>query len=97
MGKKVERRRYTDEFKAEALVLAERVGFPAARKKLGISAQTLHGFSKQRLGGDGSGVSTPKLSEIEAENRRLRLALAEAQMERDILKKATAYFAKHAK
>jgi transposase len=32
---------------------------------------------------------------LEAENATLRRALAEAQQERDILKKATAFFAKH--
>ena len=33
-------------------------------------------------------------AELEVENARLRKDLAEARMERDILKKATAYFAK---
>jgi transposase len=32
--------------------------------------------------------------ELAAENKRLRKELAEARMERDILKKATAYFAR---
>jgi len=34
------------------------------------------------------------VSELEAENARLRKELSEARLERDILKKATAYFAK---
>ena len=34
------------------------------------------------------------VSELEAENSRLRKELAEARQERDILKKATAYFAR---
>ena len=33
-------------------------------------------------------------AELAAENKQLRKALAEARMERDILKKATAYFAR---
>ena len=33
-------------------------------------------------------------SDLEAENTRLRKELAETRMERDILKKATAYFAR---
>ena len=39
-------------------------------------------------------MKTRTVSEIEAENSRLRRENAELRMERDILKKATAYFAK---
>lgn len=44
------------------------------------------------------GVSThnPDLAALEAENKRLRKSLAVAEMERKILKKAAAYFAKDA-
>ena len=62
-------------------------------KSLGMSAPTLHCWVKQSR--TGTGVFTPKecleekahMREIEAENRRLKI-------ENEILKKATAYFAK---
>jgi transposase-like protein len=45
--------------------------------------------------GGGSGKPGERsMAELTAENARLRKELAEARMEREILKKATAYFAK---
>lgn len=37
---------------------------------------------------------SPSMSDIMAENRRLRKELTQAKMEKEILKKAAAYFAK---
>ena len=91
--------RYTREFKEEAvrMVLAEGVSKAEAARRLHIPKQTLRywlnkkqdtGKVNIRPGGYASG------NRLEAENARLRHELAEAKMERDILKKATAYFAK---
>lgn len=91
MGK----RKYTSEFResAVALVLKEGRTVKQAAADLGMPENTLNVWVSQSR--NGKGVFTPpaqvdlaaKVRELEAENRRLRL-------ERDILKKATAFFAK---
>lgn len=85
---------YTEEFKSEALNLYDSgIGLAAAARKLGLADQTLHGWIKKRLQGKAMRATAPTLSAEQLEIRQLKAALAQAQMERDILKKATAYFA----
>lgn len=89
------RARYTLEFKLEAVRLVKGgQSLAAVSKILGIAGQSLYNWVKAeregRLGAaGGKPVSTEQmeLARLRAENARLR-------MERDILKKATAYFAK---
>ena len=89
------RARYTLEFKLEALRLAKTgQNIAATAKILGLLEQTLHNLIRAeqqgRLGGPGSKSVSPEQMEI----ARLRAELARVKMERDILGKATAYFAK---
>ena len=97
MTKKV--RTYCDEFKAEAVKkIADNNGnISATAKQLGIAMQTLSNW--QNKANEGKLVGTkqydPELMAIIEENKRLKRDLKVAQEERDILKKATAYFAKH--
>lgn len=88
------RRRYTAEFKAEAVRLVAGGGKPLAQiaRELGINEQTLHSWKKQAQAMDGSGV-VPDHFVQEEEIRRLKRELARVTEERDILKKATAFFA----
>jgi transposase len=88
------RRRYTAEFKAEAVRLLAASGKPAAQiaRELGINEQTLHSWQQKARAADGAGVVPNRLT-VEEENRRLRRENARLKEERDILKKATAYFA----
>lgn len=88
------RRRYTAEFKAEAVRLLAASGKPAAQiaRELGINEQTLHSWKQKARAADGAGVVPDRLT-VEEENRRLRRENARLREERDILKKATAYFA----
>lgn len=88
------RRRYTAEFKAEAVRLVATSGKPLAQiaRELGINEQTLHNWKKQAATRDGLGVEPDRFA-LEEENRRLRRENARLQEERDILKKATAFFA----
>ncbi len=44
-----------------------------------------------------AGVTRKPVTELEAENSQLKRALAEMKLERDLLKKATAYFAKESR
>jgi transposase len=90
------RRTFTREFKAEAvkLVTDQRLSFTEAARKLGITdgllrkwRQTLEAEAERAF--PGHGHRTPadeELHRLRAENKRLRA-------ERDILKKATAWFA----
>ena len=90
------RKIYTAEFKQEAVNLAlhEDYTMKKAAKQLGISPKTLENWVAKFRNADGQPTNVTKQLDLEAENRRLRKELREAQMERDILKKATAYFAK---
>jgi transposase len=106
MGKKglVRYRRYTEEFKVEAVRLAESVGGTAAAKRLGIPDGSLRNWIERSRGGRvdvperrvvGGGKRT--LAEAEAENERLRRELESTQLDLEIVKKAAAYFAKESR
>lgn len=88
------RARYTLEFKLEAVRMV-RTGqsMAAVAKILDIRVQTLHNWVKADAAGklNGAGV---KVSPEQMEIARLRAELARVKIERDILEKATAYFAK---
>lgn len=93
MSKKVvsKRARYSEEFKAEALQLMERVGAKAATEKLGLRDGQLYAWKAAKRKQMAS-------SEVEQEQQqeiaRLKRRLAEQEEELAILKKAAAYFAK---
>jgi transposase len=89
------RRSFTDEFKAGAvrLVLDEGKTVSQVARDLDLTQSALGGWVKQaRADRDGgkSGLTT----EEKAELARLRKEVRELRMERDILKKAAAFFAK---
>jgi transposase len=88
------RRRFTAEFKAEAVRLVAGGGKPLAQiaRELGINEQVLRHWKKQAQADNGNGVRPEHFAQDE-ENRRLRRELARVTEERDILKKATAFFA----
>ena len=93
------RRTYTREFKAEAVRLATEQGYSIAEaaRSLGIHATLLRSW-KQALEAQrdqavpGRGLLPP----FEEEMRRLRAENQRLRAERDILKKATALFAREA-
>jgi len=94
--RKIPRGAYTLEYKQEAVRLVQsgrRVS--EAARSLGISEQTLSNWIKAdqagRLNGSARGST---LTTEQMEIRRLRAELAQVKMERDILGKATAFFAK---
>jgi len=94
-------RRYTDEFKLEALRLAETVGINQAAKRLGMPASSLGNWIRLKRAGRLPAVplATPMKgspAELEAENSRLRRELANAKLDLEIVKKA-AYFAKESR
>jgi len=94
------RKKYTKEFKQQAVALARRsdVGFRRAAADLGINESMLRDWDKKLIqqGSEafrGNGVRTEqdaRIASLERENRTLR-------EERDILKKATEFFVKERK
>lgn len=101
---KLPRRQYTEEFKVEAIRLAGSVGGHEAARRLGVLVATLGNWKRpQRAAGPAvrdavqSAAVLPMcrpVSELEAENSRLHRKLADAKLDVEILRKATAYFAK---
>jgi len=85
---------YTSEYKESAVKLALESDQPiaATARELGVNVNTLHTWIGK--------YSTPKQptdrtdEHIYDENKRLKKELARVTQERDLLKKATAYFAK---
>lgn len=98
--KGIPKRDYTDEFKAEAICLAESVGINESARRLGVPTATIGNWARRaRKEGVNSSTDAQNLprrpvSEPEAENSRLRKELASAKLDIEILKKATAYFAR---
>ena len=93
---KSKRVQYTLEFKQEAVRLVESGQSPAsAARTLGVVEQTLGNWVKAHRAGRLQGASgRPQVSAEGMEISRLRAELARVTMERDILGKATAFFAK---
>lgn len=89
------RRRFSQEFKVSAVRLVTEQGYSPAQaaKNLGVDPASLHAWLKKftpapedaKLGSQGA---------VQAELRQLREEVRRLTMERDILKKATAFFAK---
>ncbi len=90
------RRRYNDEFKRDAvrLVVEEGYSFKAASEAVGVCEQTLRAWHTKLAPQPKSCGEDATVAELQAENKRLRKSLKRAELEREILKKATAYFAK---
>ncbi len=88
--------RYTEEFKRDAVSQVTDRGYSVREvsDRLGISTKSLYDWIKQYRKPESLRV---KETEQAQENRRLKAELARVTEERDILKKATAYFARETK
>ena len=92
---KTSRACYTLEFKQEALRLVEGgQTIAAAARTLGVVDQTLFNWVKAHKQSKLKGADSKPVSAEQMEISRLRAELARVKMERDILGKATAYFAR---
>ena len=82
---------FSDDFKRDAVRQITERGYPVKEvsERLGVSTHSLYAWKKK--------FSEPEADDQAAEVRRLKKELARVTEERDILKKATAYFAKDAK
>lgn len=91
---------YTNEYRAQAVLLVTRDGLSIAEtaRRLSMSLKTLANWVKRAKEGqlpasNGGSVGQRMVTAEQAEVSRLRRENAELRMERDILKKAAAYFA----
>jgi len=91
----MERRQFTDEFKREAVRLASQPGTSKAEisKDLGINANMLHRWAREQKGNPSKVAGSQHEAPSSGEFERMRRELAKIRTERDILKKALAYFA----
>lgn len=91
----MERRLFTDEFKREAVRLASQLGISKAEisRDLGINANMLHRWVREYEGSPSKVTSSKNEAVSSGEFERMRRELAKVRTERDILKKALAYFA----
>ena len=88
---------YTEEFKESSAILAVESDQTIAQtaKDLGIKVSTLHGWISKYVKKKDKDKMRNKVN-LEEENKKLRKQLSIMQQERDILKKAAAFFAKEA-
>ena len=89
---------YTPEFRAEAvkLVLAQGLTLEEAAQRIAIPKGTLANWvsAAKRRNGPAAPPGSRSIAELEAEVAKLRKELATERMEKEVLKKATAYFAR---
>ena len=86
---------FTEDFKRDAVLQITERGYPVAEvaARLGISKYSLYEWRKRYV----KPAVTAHHDEQAAEVRRLKRELQRVTEERDILKKAAAYFARDAK
>lgn len=93
-----EQRRYSDELKAEAVKMVIEQGLTREEtgRRLSIPKGSIGNWVglARAAGRLKTSPGEQSVGELAAENSRLRKDLAEARMEREVLKKAAAYFAK---
>ena len=95
MAKKTKRRRFTTEFKAEAVRLVRESSKPIAEiaRDIDVGETSLHNWVAQAKTDCGEGRPGQLTTEELEELRQLRKEVRELRMERDFLKKTAAYFA----
>ena len=101
MSQRVVRKRYPADFKAEAIRLVLEQGYTCSKagKQLGVPHKTLANWvrprrKQQQTTAIAEGVLKDDPAALRGRIAELEKQLRRAEMEREILKKATAYFAK---
>ncbi len=93
---RIPRGKFTKEFKEEAAKMIREDGLtiPEVSRRLSVPKSTLGYWMKIAQEGRLKDTNQKPVTEEEMEVARLTREIAELRMERDILKKAAAYFAK---
>jgi transposase len=96
MGKKRIRRKFSDEFKAETVKLIRSSGrtVGSVAKELGILDSVVRRWVQQAEANGSADALSP---DEKAELQKLRKEVKELRMEKEILRKATAFFAKESR
>lgn len=95
--KKIPKQEYTAEFKALAVKrVKDGLTVGAAARELGLIDQTLRNWVKAADAGELDGAGTKPVTPEQMELTRARAEVVRLRREVEILKKATAYFAKDA-
>ena len=96
---RAKKRKYTPEFRAEAvrLVLLGDKSLTQVGRELGVASQTLWEWVHQAEVDAGKGKPEELTTSEREELGRLRREVAQLREDREILKKATAFFAKESK
>lgn len=98
MRPKKTRRQFTKEFKAEAVKLCENRTLSEVSKSIGVSVSVLGRWCRATEGEASGALSGGgKRILLEEENRQLRKRVLDLEEDKEILKKAAAYFAKNQK
>ena len=92
--KKIPKQEYTAEFKEQAVKQAQAQGIGVAVRALGLVEQTLRNCVKAAEAGKLMDADAKPVTAEQMELSRLRAENARLKMHVEILKKATAYFAK---
>ena len=95
--KPIPSKQYTEEFKREAVRLVVEQGLSASEvgRRLDVPNQSISNWvrlSRKPSGGDAASASS--ISELQAELAKVRAENARLKLDKEILKKAAAYFAK---
>jgi transposase-like protein len=93
---KRKRRAFTDEFKARTVKLVGESGksIGVVARELDLTESAVRAWVRQTASDDGRGVAGSLTTEEREELGRLRREVRTLRQEREILKKATAFFAK---
>jgi transposase len=93
------RKKYTEEFKTEAVRLVRELKRPMAQvaRELGVSANLLYRWSGEEHKATSAGTTRAALKADAEELIRLRREVDTLRKERDFLKSAAAYFARERK
>lgn len=97
---KQRRKQHTAEFKRQAVLLVTEQGLSVAEamKRLGLQGNLLYRWKQEWEAAGAQAFAAPApLTAVEAELQRLRIENEQLRMERDILKKATAFFARESR
>lgn len=86
------KRKFTEEFKQEAISLAQKIGNTKAAKDLGINESQIRQWKKKLEGSDSANKKS--YAELEKEVNRLSKELGYMKEINDVLKKSTAIFSK---
>ena len=95
-NEKKPRRTFDQDFIDGAVKLVTQEGYSlaAAAKAVDVPYTTLRQWCQKQSVQSSPTSDKSRLEQLESENRQLRRQLRQAELEREILKKATAYFAK---